>query len=78
MWNKVISYSLAWRADKVEGFVGVTCDDGSKGRIKVTSPGELEALGSLLRNEKPIFYSADLQAIRTGPEPPGEEESAWS
>jgi hypothetical protein len=77
MWKAVSTYSLAWRADKNEGLVLVTCTDGTKGRITVGSPHDLEALGSMLRNEKPIFHSVDLQALRTGPEPAGEEESSW-
>jgi hypothetical protein len=77
MWKQVSTYSLAWRSDKDEGFVLVTCRDGTEGRIPVNSPQDLEALGSMLRNEEPIFYSANLRALRTGPEPPGEEETSW-
>jgi len=49
-------------------------EGGATGRIVVRTPHDLEALGSLLRNEQPIYYSADLGAVRTGAEPPGEEE----
>jgi hypothetical protein len=77
VWKQVTSYSLAWRSDKNQGVVLVTCEDDTKGRNTVESPRDLEALGSILRSEKPIYYSATLQAIRTGEEPPGEEEAGW-
>lgn len=77
MWKQLTNYSLAWRADRNEGYVLVVCEDGTEGRISVASPRDLEALGSLLRNEKPIYFSESLKAVRTGPEPPGEEESSW-
>jgi hypothetical protein len=76
LWRQVISYSLAWRSDKSEGTVPLICQDGTGGRIPFASPRDLEALGSVLRNEKPISYSHTLQALRTGPEPPGEEEAS--
>ena len=75
MWKEVVLYSLAWRADKRQGEVRVVCEDDTEGRIEVSSATELEALGSMLRNEKPIYYSDEMQALRTGLEPPGEEES---
>lgn len=78
MWKLVTSYSLVWRSDKGQGVVQVACEDGVLGRIDVDSPQNLEALGSILRNEKPIYYSEDLQAVRTGPEPPGEQEAHWA
>jgi hypothetical protein len=75
MWKQVTTYSLAWRSDKGQGVVRVRCEDDSEGRVEVDSALELEALGSILRNEKPIFFSDNLKALRTGPEPPGEEEA---
>jgi hypothetical protein len=45
--------------------------------VLVDTPRDLEALGSVLRNEKPIYYSENLHALRTGPEPPGEEEFGY-
>jgi hypothetical protein len=75
VWKEVVLYSLSWRADKQQGEIRVTCEDDTEGRIEVSSAQELEALGSMLRNEKPIYYSEQMQALRTGSEPPGEEES---
>lgn len=77
MWKQIKTYSLAWRSDKQQGLIRLRCDDDSEGTIEVSSAQELEALGSMLRNEKPVYYSRDLRALRTGPEPPGEEESDW-
>ena len=78
MWKQIKTYSLAWRSDKQEGQIRLCCVDESEGTVKVTSAQELEALGSMLRNEKPVFFSDDLRALRTGPEPPGEEETDWT
>ena len=77
MWKQVTTYSLVWRSDKRKGLVRVTCEDGTEGRLEAPSAVELEALGSLLRSEKPIFFSDNLNAICTGPEPLGEEELGW-
>jgi len=77
VWRQVTTYSLFWRSDKRKGLVRITCEDGTEGRLEAQSAVELEALGSLLRSEKPIFFSDNLSAICTGPEPPGEEESDW-
>ena len=46
------------------------------GTMKLKDPAEFTAVVDLLRNEKPIVYNSDAQAVTTGAEPTGEEESS--
>ena len=41
-------------------------DGDETAKVAVDTPSELAALGDILRNHRPIFYSKDAKALRTG------------
>lgn len=73
MWTRIEEYFLNWQQDE-RYTVYLVFDTGTRVQIDVNSLEELNAFGSILRNEKPIFYETNLRIISTGPEPVGENE----
>ena len=74
MWKIVEQYQLAWRAKDNVGIIYLFFSDGSLESIQPDSIQELDALGNILRNEKPIWFHTTSKDLTTGREPTGELE----
>lgn len=74
MWKQIKAYALLWNAAKHKGIIKVVLEDGEEHKIKVKSSSELNALGNMLRHEKPVNYNTNTGSIASGWEPLREEE----
>ncbi|MFQ5676040.1 MAG: hypothetical protein ACE5G1_09105 [bacterium] len=63
MWQTIKGYALLWNAKKHRGIVKVVLEDGSDHKIVTKSASELNALGNLLRNEKPVHFNQGTGSI---------------
>lgn len=63
MWATIKAYALLWNAKKHRGIVKVVLEDGSDYKIVTKSASELNALGNILRNEKPVHYNKSSGSI---------------
>ena len=74
MWKMVEHYDLSWRTKDNVGIIYLYFSDGSYEDIQPDSIQELDALGNILRNEKPIWFHTTSKDLSTGREPTGELE----
>jgi hypothetical protein len=65
-WKQIKAYGLAWNAKDNSGVMQLKLENGESHKLEVDSASELSALAEILRNEKPVFFSAELSAVRTG------------
>lgn len=74
MWKQIKAYALLWNATKHKGIIKIVLEDGEERKIKVKSSSELNALGNMLRYEKPVNYNTNTGSIASGWEPLQEDE----
>jgi len=65
-WEEIEAYALAWNIDENRGAVQMRLKNGDMAKIPLDTAPELAAIGDILRNESPSFFSATRKAIRTG------------
>jgi len=71
----IATYRLEWNTQTSSGHIRLRGAEGEYARIDVGSCAELDALGTILRNEKPVSYNTDTCVLVAGYEPVGEEEN---
>ncbi len=64
-WKEIKAYGLAWNAKDNKGVIQFRLETGEDKKMQVDSASELSALADILRNEKPLFFSDEMNAIRT-------------
>ena len=74
MWKRVAAYALLWNSKKHAGYIKLVLEDKSEHKIKVKSSSVFDALGNLLRHEKPINYNTKSGSLASGWEPLGDDE----
>ncbi len=72
----VASYYSRWDLKEHKGRIAMY-DSGNQliENHMFSNPAEFQAVVSMLRNEKPLWYDTEAQHLRTGSEPVGEGES---
>jgi len=73
MWKRIEAYAMLWNSRKHRGIVKVVLEDGSEYKLKVKSSTEFDAMGNVLRHEKPVNYNIESGSIAAGWEPMKEE-----
>lgn len=74
MWKRIEAYALLWNSRKHKGIIKVVLADGTEHKIKVKSSSEFDAMGNILRYEKPVNYNTESGAIASGWEPMKEDD----
>lgn len=75
-WKEVNYYQVLWRHDTKAGWVKVFYVDGSDAyQIGPLTYEDYTVMLDMLRNEKPVYYDLEQNALATIGEPVGEEES---
>lgn len=63
MWETVKAYALLWNSKKHKGIIKLVLEDGSDHKIVVKTASELNTLGSILRNEKPVHFNKNSGSL---------------
>ena len=74
MWTQINEYFLNWQNEEERYTVYLRLSNGERAEINVNSLQELDAMGNILRHEKPMFFETSMRVLSTGPEPVGESE----
>jgi hypothetical protein len=73
--HKVVSYISRWNLDNHRGRISLK-DSGNNvlDNRPYTNPEEFRLVVDILRNEEPVLFDDVQNILRTGPEPPGDDE----
>ena len=72
---KITKYQARWEPYGHKGMIWILLTSGSSIQFSIDDPNEFNAIVSLLRNEKPMYWNVTKNAMQTLSEEVGEEET---